>query len=110
MAGRAWTCPHCDRTFASRRAHVCAAAMPVELRLEDVPDDQRRAALAVLAVARRVKGLVIEAVSVGIFVKRERTIVELRPKARWLQLSFISRDSIASERISRTIELPRGTA
>src|SRR5687768_3592216 len=84
--------------------------MPVELRLEDVPDDQRRAALAVLAVARRVKGLVIEAVSVGIFVKRERTIVELRPKTRWLQLSFISTASIASERISRTIELARGTA
>jgi hypothetical protein len=106
-----WTCPRCDRPFGrANRAHVCAPGMPVELWLDELPDPQRRAAEAVLATVRRHKDLAIEAVSVGVLVKRERTIVELRPKTRWLQLSFISPAAIASERIARTIELPRGTA
>jgi hypothetical protein len=84
--------------------------MPVEMWLDELPDPHRRAAAAVLAAVRRHEGLAIEAVSVGLFIKRERTIVELRPKQRWLQLSFISGATIASDRIARTIELPRGTA
>jgi hypothetical protein len=79
-----WTCPQCDR----------------------------RAAEAVLAIARGRggEGLVIEAVTVGIFVKRERTIVELRPKQKWLQLSVVSAAVIASRRITRAIPLAGGTA
>jgi hypothetical protein len=97
-----WTCPHCDRPFATRRAHVCAAGLPIEYWLSERTDGQRRAAEAVLAVARKIEGLVIEAVSVGIFIKRERSIVELRPRVKWLQLSFITEAELDSERISRT--------
>lgn len=99
-----WTCPRCDRSFgAVNRGHVCAPAMPVELWLDDQADPQRRAAEAVLAHLRRHKDLVIEAVSVGILVKLERTIIELRPKKRWLDVSFIVKDVIDSPRIARTL-------
>ena len=84
--------------------------MPLALRLDELPDPQRRAAQAVIAIARRHRDLVIEAVSVGVFIKRERNLVELRPKQRWLALSFISPAAITSERITRAIELPTGTA
>jgi hypothetical protein len=47
---------------------------------------------------------------VGVFIKRERTLVELRPKTRWLALSFISPAAITSDRITRAIDLPAGTA
>lgn len=106
-----WTCPRCDRAFGrANRAHFCEAGLPLEVRLEQLAAPQRRAAVAVLTAAKRQRGLIIEAVGVGIFIKRERTIVEMRPKKRWLDLSFVSKAHIASERIARTIPLTTGTA
>lgn len=84
--------------------------MPVDVWLAERTDPQRRAAEAVLAIARRYRGLAIEAVSVGVLIKRERTIVELRPKTRWLDLSFISTATIASDRIARVIDVSAGKA
>ena len=106
-----WICPQCDRTFGrANRPHVCVAGMPVDVWLAERTDPQRRAAEAVLAIARRYRGLAIEAVSIGVLIKRERTIVELRPKTRWLALSFISPAAIESDRIARAIAMPTGTA
>jgi hypothetical protein len=84
--------------------------MPVELWLDERTEPQRRAAAAVLAAVRRHRGLVIEAVGVGVLIKRARTLVELRPKTRWLDLSFITPAALHSERFSRRIELSTGTA
>lgn len=82
--------------------------MPIEVWLAERTEPQRRAAEAVLAIVRRYRGLIVEAVGVGILIKRGRTIVELRPKKRWLDLSFISRAVIVSERIARSLELAVG--
>lgn len=105
-----WTCPRCERAFGANRAHVCTPGMPVAFWLEQLPDAQRGAAEAVLAVASKRRGVVVEAVSVGVLIKRDRTLVELRPKTKWLQLSFITKDAIESPRISRRIPLATGTA
>jgi hypothetical protein len=105
-----WTCPHCDRRFGVRRAHECMPGMPIALWLDERTDPQRRAAEAVLAAAKRFRGVIVEAVGVGVFLKRERTLVELRPKTKWLDCSFITSKAIASERIARTYALARGTA
>lgn len=86
---------------------MCAPGIPLPMWLDDQTDEQRRAALRVLAIARKHRGLVIEAVSVGVFIKRDRTIVELRPKQKWLQLSFVTTQRIASARIAKTWELAR---
>jgi Domain of unknown function (DUF5655) len=40
----------------------------------------------------------VEPVSVGIFIKRGRSMVELRPKQRWVAMSFV---------LGRTIDHPR---
>jgi hypothetical protein len=77
--------------------------MPIEVWLAERTDGHRRAAEAVLAVARRYRGLAIEAVSVGILIKRERSIVELRPKTKWLDMSFISTAELTSDRIARAV-------
>jgi len=106
-----WTCPRCDRSFGRTNAgHVCLGGMPIDVRLAELPDGQRRAAEAVLTHVRRIKGLAIEAVMVGIFIKRERSIVELRPKKKWLDLSFISTQVITSERIARVVKWGAHTA
>jgi hypothetical protein len=64
----------------------------------------------VLAVARRIRGLVFEAVTVGVFIKRERTIVELRPKTKWLQMSFVTTEHVDSPKIARAIRVGPRTA
>jgi hypothetical protein len=89
---------------------VCEAGLPIELWLDERTEGQRRAAEAVLAIVRGIPGLIVEAVTVGILIKRERTIVEMRPKTKWLDLSFITTAHIASDRIARTIPLTTGTA
>jgi hypothetical protein len=84
--------------------------MPIEARLADLPDGQRRAALAVLATLRRYKQLIIEAVSIGILVKHDGSLIELRPKTKWLDLSFISPETIDSPRIARIAKWSSGRA
>jgi hypothetical protein len=104
-----WTCPRCDRTFGRRnRPHVCEPGLPLALWLDERTEPQRRAAEAVLAVVRRHRELVVEAVQVGVLIRRERTIIELRPKTRWLELSFVTPAAIASDRIARTLEIAAG--
>jgi hypothetical protein len=105
-----WTCSRCDRTFGTRRAHVCEAGLPIEFWLAERSEPQRRAAEAVLDIANAVDGLVIEAVTVGVLIKRVRTIVELRPMTKWLQLSFVTVAHVDDARISRTIALGSSTA
>jgi len=79
--------------------------MPIEVWLAERTEPQRRAAEAVLGFLRRHKGLIVEAVSVGILIKRGRTIIEMRPKQRWLDLSFVTPEAIESDRIARALEI-----
>ncbi|HTJ44080.1 MAG TPA: hypothetical protein VL463_18365, partial [Kofleriaceae bacterium] len=72
-----WTCPRCDRSFGVKRAHVCEPGLPVEVRLEAFDEPQRKAAEKILAIVRKHRDLIIEAVGVGIFVKRARNVLEL---------------------------------
>ena len=45
----------------------------------------------------------VEPVSVGIFFKRSRTFAELRPKQRWVALSFVLHRQLDGERLSRKV-------
>ena len=47
----------------------------------------------------------LEPVSVGLFFKRSRTFVELRPMTRWVVLSFILSRSVDDARITRRITI-----
>jgi hypothetical protein len=81
--------------------------MPLEVWLDERTPPQRRAAAAVLRVAKRYRDLTIEAVGIGVLIKRERTLVELRPKTRWLDVSFISPAAIDDDRIARALPVAR---
>ncbi len=53
------------------------------------PPHERPVFEAVLAVVEQAVGpVVVEPVSVGIFLKRARTFAQLRPMQRWVALSF----------------------
>ncbi len=47
--------------------------------------------------------IITEAVGVGIFFKTTRNIAELRPKTRWLDLSFGLNRRLVHDRITRTM-------
>lgn len=49
----------------------------------------------------------VEPVSVGIFLKRDRTFAQLRPMQRWVALSFSLPRAVRHPRISRT-PIPHG--
>jgi hypothetical protein len=45
----------------------------------------------------------VEPVSVGIFLKRAQTFAQLRPKDRWVALSFALPRKVQHERITRRV-------
>ena len=47
----------------------------------------------------------VDAVQVGVFLKRASKFAELRPKSRWLSLELVLPRLLANTRISRTIPL-----
>ena len=100
-----WVCPECERTFArNKQGHFCAPAMTVEAYFAAKgPKRERPIFEAVLAFAESLGPVLVEPVAVGIFLKRARTFVELRPKTKWIELSFGLPRRIDHPRVSRTL-------
>jgi hypothetical protein len=58
---------------------------------------------AVMAHLERVGPVHVEPVSVGIFLKRARSFVELRPMRKWVAVSFSLPRAMAHPRITRRV-------
>ena len=101
-----WTCPSCARSFGrSGQSHVCAPALTVEEYFATGPEFERPIFEVVRAHLESLGPVVVEPVQVGVFFKRARTYAELRPKTRWVTLSFILPVEVGAERVSRRIRL-----
>ena len=48
--------------------------------------------------------MIVEPVNVGVFFKTKRNFVELRPKTRWMDLTFGMNRRVEHPRISRTMK------
>jgi hypothetical protein len=107
-----WECPRCDRRFGqANRAHVCAPAMAIDAYFVDAESGDRDIYEAVAEALIDCGPVEIEAVSVGIFFKRSRKFVELRPRRRGMACSMVLPDALESDRVTRRIPLgPRGVA
>ena len=96
----AWTCPDCARQFGrAKQSHMCSPGLTVEEYFSTGPAHERPIFDAVMAHMRTVGPVHVEPVQVGIFLKRARTFAELRPKDRWVALTF----SLDHEARHRTI-------
>src|SRR4029079_8896030 len=85
----AWKCPECGRQFGRRnQSHECAPAMTLEEYFSTGPERERPIFEAVSGYLETLGPMHVEPVSVGIFIKRGRSFVELRPKVRWVAMSF----------------------
>lgn len=95
-----WTCDACGREFGKRQSHVCAPAVSVDDYYSRRPPVEREIFEAVAGHIRSLGPVIIEPVGVGILFKGRRTFVELRPKTKWVDLSFA---------LDRRVEHPRVT-
>ncbi|MGE0139815.1 MAG: DUF5655 domain-containing protein [Ilumatobacteraceae bacterium] len=85
----AWTCPDCGRLFGRvRQSHDCAPGMALDEYFSTGPTHERPIFDAVMAHLASVGPVHADVVSVGIFLKNPRKFAELRPKDRWVAVSF----------------------
>ncbi len=98
----AWTCPECGRSFRrAGQSHECAPALELEEYFATGPSWERPIFEAVLAHLESLGPMTVEPVSVGIFIKSNGSFVELRPKTKWVTLSFPLARRLQTTRISR---------
>lgn len=94
-----WICPKCDRSFGRRgQGHECAPAMTLDEYFSTGPDHERPIFDAVMAALDGIGPVHVEPVSVGIFLKHGRSFAQLRPRDKWVNLSF---------GLARTVREPR---
>jgi Domain of unknown function (DUF5655) len=99
-----WTCPSCDRQFGRRnQSHECAPALTVEEYFATGPAFERPIFEVVREHLESLGPVVVEPVQVGVFFKRSRMFAELRPRTKWVVLSFIVPMVVPSNRIGRRL-------
>src|SRR5207248_1365200 len=80
------------------QSHECAPAMSLDEYFSTGPERERPIFETVLAHLEALGPVHVEPVSVGIFIKSTKSLVQLRPMTKWVALSFP---------LSRTIQHPK---
>ena len=99
-----WVCPECGRLFGrSGQSHDCAPGLSLEEYFETGPAHERPIFDAVMAHVETLGPVHADIVSVGIFLKNPRKFAELRPKDRWVAISFSLRRRATHSTITRKV-------
>jgi len=78
-----WTCPRCDREFGSaNQSHTCIPGCTVDATFAGRPPALRAVYDAILAHLHTLGPVHEDAVGVGVFLKRDRKLAEVRPRSR----------------------------
>jgi hypothetical protein len=98
-----WTCPRCDREFArERQSHVCVPGCTVDDTFAGRPAWMREVYDRIVADLRELGELHEDAVKVGVFLKCERKLAEIRPRSRdllvWIYLPFVVDEALVQGR------------
>ena len=100
----AWVCPQCGRLFGrAGQSHDCAPGLSLEEYFATGPPHERPIFDAVMAHVETLGPVHADIVSVGIFLKNPRKFAELRPKDRWVALSFSLRRRAQHRTITRKV-------
>jgi hypothetical protein len=101
-----WTCPECHRQFArTKQSHDCAPAMTIDEYFSTGPVHERPVFDAVMQglTDAGIRGVHVEPVSVGIFLKNPHKFAELRTMTRWTAISFSLRRRATHRTITRKV-------
>jgi hypothetical protein len=101
-----WTCPRCDREFGrARQSHDCLPGNSVDTTFRGRSPEQRAVYDAIVAFVRTIGPVHEDAVQVGVFLKAERKLAELRPKSKWLSCNLYLPHAIDDGRVARSLRL-----
>lgn len=89
---------------------MCAPAVSPDAYFAARPPVEREIFDAVRQHLQSLGAVIVEPVGVGILFKRRRTFVELRPKTRWIALSFGLNRRVEHQRITSTALTSSGRA
>lgn len=105
-----WTCPGCDREFGrANQSHVCVPGCTVDECFAGRNPVQREIYDLIIEHLQALGPVHIDAVQVGVLLKHERKLAELRPKARSLELSLVLPHDLRDARIARSIRTSADT-
>ena len=99
-----WTCPDCGRAFErAGQGHDCAPGLSLEEYLETGPAHERPVVDAVMEHVTSLGPVHLDVVAVGIFLKNPRKFAELRPKQRWVAVTFALERTASHPTITRRV-------
>lgn len=99
-----WTCPECEREFdRARQSHVCVPGCTVDDTFRG-REWQRPICDEILAFLTDLGPLHVDAVGVGVFLKRQRKLAELRPMARALSVNLWLPRVVTDARVLRRFD------
>jgi hypothetical protein len=99
-----WTCPRCDREFGrARQSHTCVPGITVDAAFAGRSPAARAVYDAILAHVRRLGPVHEDAVSVGVFLKSDRKLAEVRPRSRDVWLGLYLPRPVRDPRIARVL-------
>ncbi len=101
-----WTCPRCDREFGrANQSHTCLPGGSVEETFRGRSPVQREIYDAIVEHLESLGPLHADSVQVGVFLKRDRKLAEVRPMARSLSLYLVLPRVVDDPRIIRTMRV-----
>ena len=97
-----WTCPQCDREFGrAHTGHVCVPGTTVDSVFVGKPPYMRAVYDAIVARLRESGPVHEDAVTVGVFLKAQRKIAEVRPMVKIVKLHlFLPRPYDNAQQVS----------
>jgi hypothetical protein len=99
-----WECPECGREFGNRnQGHLCAPGVPLAEVFEKRPPVQRELYDALIAHLETLGPVHADAVRVGVFLKTDRKLAEIRPMARALSVELALPRELDSPRVMRVL-------
>ena len=104
-----WTCPRCDREFGrAHQAHTCVPGGTVDETFAGRAAWQREAYDRIEEHITSLGPVHVDAVGVGVFLKSDRKLAEIRPMARSLTLYLMLPYGLDHARVTRTLRLTEG--
>jgi len=99
-----WTCPRCDREFGrAGQSHTCVPGGTVDAAFAGRPPRLRAVYDAILAHVRSLGAVHEDAVAVGVFLKRDRKLAEVRPRSRDVSLALYLPRPVHDPRITTVL-------
>jgi hypothetical protein len=99
-----WVCPRCDREFGrASQGHTCVPGCTVDETFATRPPEQRAVYDAILAHLQSLGPVHEDAVGVGVFLKRDRKLAEVRPRSRDVLLGLYLPRAVHDPRIAKVL-------